>query len=157
MPEKAWITDLVGALCDPVIVMPGGWHESLPEWIFPRIKMERLLENMKAAQEDREPRATDAEIMAYLFTASLTTPFDETWTNIYLYISRKVIKAHLNQEIPLDIKVETLTETQSRHLEDLREFIMRSRVKHRKEKDREVRKEVQGLPVVAPKEQPALF
>ena len=41
------IDDLVGTLTDPIIVYPGGWGDSLPEWLKNAITLERLTENMK--------------------------------------------------------------------------------------------------------------
>ena len=67
-----WIDDIVGALCDPIIVMPGGWGEDLPDWLRKRVTLERLCENLLALKENREPTATDAEAACYLFTASLS-------------------------------------------------------------------------------------
>ena len=42
---ERWIDDLVGALFDPIIVMPGGWGEDLPEWLRTRVKLERQDKN----------------------------------------------------------------------------------------------------------------
>ena len=41
------ISDLVGSLTDPIIVMPWGWGDTLPEWIKQAITLERLIENVK--------------------------------------------------------------------------------------------------------------
>ena len=27
------ISEIVGVFCDPIIVFPGGWGDSLPEWL----------------------------------------------------------------------------------------------------------------------------
>ena len=42
------ISDIVGALSDPIIVFPGGWGDTLPEWIKTAITLERLEMNMRA-------------------------------------------------------------------------------------------------------------
>ena len=57
-----WIEDTVGAICDPIIVMPGGWGDDLPENLRQRVTLERLCENMLAIKEKREVTATDAEV-----------------------------------------------------------------------------------------------
>jgi len=67
------IDDLVGTLTDPIIVYPGGWGDSLPEWLKNAITLERLTENMKTTNGE-QPTGTDAEACAYLNTASLTMP-----------------------------------------------------------------------------------
>jgi len=72
------ISDIVGALTDPIIVFPGGWGEDLPEWLKNAITLERLAMNMKALKGDKMT-ATDAEACAYLYTAALTQPMDHDW------------------------------------------------------------------------------
>ncbi len=88
---NSMIDDLVGTLTDPIIVYPGGWGDSLPEWLKNAITLERLTENMKASKEE-QPTGTDAEACAYLNTASLTMPIDSRlepdlslrrWENLY--------------------------------------------------------------------------
>lgn len=77
------ISDIVGVFTDPIIVFPGGWGDTLPEWLKGAVTMERLIENMKALKG--EPMTgTDAEACAYLYTAGLTAPMDSDWTQIYL-------------------------------------------------------------------------
>ena len=129
-----WIDDIVGALLDPIIVMPGGWGDDLPEWLKTRVTLERLTENIVASREGREITATDAEAACYLFTASLTAPIGSDWTQIYLYVAGGEMKSQAKSELPEDIKVESLTESQWRDLRELKDWIYRQRVKHRKEK-----------------------
>src|SRR4030042_4399413 len=95
-----WIDDIVGALFDPIIVMPGGWGDDLPEWLRTRVTLERLAENIVATREDREITATDAEVACYLFTASLSVPIGGDWTQIYLYVAGGEIKEGGKAEIP---------------------------------------------------------
>ncbi len=125
-----WIDDIVGALFDPIIVMPGGWGDDLPEWLKTRVTLERLAENIVATREGREITATDAEAACYLFTASLTAPIGGDWIQIYLYVAGGEMK----DKMPEDIKVEALTESQWRDLKELKNWIYRQRVKHRKQK-----------------------
>ena len=75
------IDDLVGTLTDPIIVYPGGWGDSLPEWLKNAIVLERLTENMKSTKGE-QPTGTDAEACAYLNTASLTATMDNDWSQI---------------------------------------------------------------------------
>ncbi len=159
-----WIEDLAGAICDPIIVMPGGWGDTLPDWVKGQIKIERLLENMAALHEHREITATDAEAMAYLYTASLEGPMDGDWVQIYLYISSKTMKAASKAEPPKDILVEKLTPDQERDLKHLKFWIYERRVKHRHEKNAEERRaeksatsEEKQVKPAAKKEQPVLM
>jgi len=135
-----WIDDIVGALFDPIIVMPGGWGDDLPEWLRTRVTLERLTENIVATRENREITATDAEAACYLFTASLTAPIGGDWTQIYLYVAGGEMK----DKMPEDLKVEALTESQWRDLKELKNWIYRQRVKHRKEKSQREHRETKG-------------
>jgi len=138
---EGWIEDIVGALFDPIIVMPGGWGDDLPEWLRTRVTLERLGENIVALREGRELTATDAEAACYLFTASLTAPMGSDWTEIYLYVAGGEIKGEKKLEMPEDIRVESLTESQWRDLKQLKDWIYQQRIKHRKGKERGERRQ----------------
>ena len=143
-----WIDDIVGALCDPIIVMPGGWGEDLPEWLRKRVTLERLGENIIALNEHRDVTATDAEAACYLFTASLSAPIGSDWTQIYLYVAGGEMKDEAKTEMPADIKVDALTEYQWRELKGLKHWIYQQRVKHRKEKARGERRQEKEEPEI---------
>jgi len=129
------IDNLVGALTDPIIVMPGGWGDTLPEWIKNQITLERLAQNMKALKGEKST-ATDAEACAYLYTASLEAPMDSDWTQIYLHVAGKEVSRARDTEIPDDIRVDSLNDYQMGLLQDLKDWIYEQRVKHRREKQR---------------------
>jgi len=137
------IDDLVGALTDPILVMPGGWGDSLPDWIKSQITLERLAQQMKALKGEK-PTGTDAEACAYLYTASLEAPMGHDWTQIYLYIAGKVVARAKNAQIPDDIKVESLTDDQMRDLQELKDWIYQHRVKVRQERRRAERRQVKA-------------
>jgi hypothetical protein len=59
---NSMVDDLIGTLTDPIIVYPGGWGDSFPEWLKNAITLERLTENMKATKGG-QPTGTDAEAM----------------------------------------------------------------------------------------------
>jgi len=154
---ERWVDDIVGALFDPIIVMPGGWGDDLPQWLRTRVTLERLGENIVALREGRELTATDAEAACYLFTASLTAPMDHDWTEIYLYVAGGEMK----DKMPEDIKVESLTESQWRDLKQLKDWIYGQRLKHRKEKARgerrKVREEAEAKELETRAVQPSFF
>jgi len=136
-----WISDLVGSLTDPIIVMPGGWGDTLPSWIREEITVERMVENMKSAKGE-EMMGTDAEVVAYLYTASLESPMNSDWVEIYLYIASKVMKRHTKQEMPADMRVvEKLTRNQEDDLLRFKRWLYETRVRARQEKDRSERRE----------------
>ena len=157
IPVEKGLSDIVGALTDPIIVFPGGWGDTLPEWLKNAITLERLAMNMKALKGE-EMTGTDAEACAYLYTASLTAPLDYDWTQIYLYIANKVYKAHCQGEVPEDIRVESLNDEQMRELQRLKEWLYRKRSEIRLEHDRAERRQKREEEAAQRKtEQPALF
>ena len=151
------IDDLVGTLTDPIIVYPGGWGDSLPEWLKNAITLERLTENMKANKGER-PTGTDAEACAYLNTASLTMPIDSDWSQIYLYVAGKTYTRWRKGEMPKDIRVESLNGQQMTDLNRLKEWLYIRRTTARQEQERAVEHQ-QKEEEVAKREaaQPALF
>lgn len=129
--EDKWIDELVGVFFDPIIVMPGGWGDDLPDWIKPAITQERLIANMEAARGG-VMTGCDAEACAYLFTASLTVPIGHDWSQIYLYIAGKTVTRWGKNEMPEDIKVTDLSSYQMGMLNHLKAWIYDRRMKHRK-------------------------
>lgn len=125
------VDSLVGALTDPIILFPGGWGDTLPDWVKGAIQIERLAQLMKG-----EEIATDAEACAYLYTASLEAPMDSDWTQIYLYVAGKVVSKNRDPHMPEDIKVDSLNDYQMGQLRGLKGWIYERRVKHRREKQR---------------------
>ena len=152
------ISEIVGVFCDPIIVFPGGWGEDLPEWLKSAITLERLEMNMRALRGE-EMTGTDAEACAYLWTASLTQPIDHDWTQIYLYIANQTYRRWNNKnEIPEDIRVESLTDEQMRDFNRLKGWLLRKRTQARIDKERAERRERKEEEAARRKaEQPALF
>ena len=151
------ISDIVGVFTDPILVFPGGWGDSLPDWLKGAITLERLVMNIRALKGE-EMTGTDAEACAYLYTASLTAPMDHDWTQIYLYIADKVYSGWKKTEMLEDIRVESLRDDQLRDLNRLKKWIYEQRTKIRLEKERAERRERKEA-AVAEREalQPALF
>ena len=151
------ISSIVGALTDPIIVFPGGWGDSLPDWLKNAITLERLVMNMKALKGE-EMTGTDAEACAYLMTASLTQPMGHDWGQIYLYIATKVYRQWSKNEMPDDIRVESLNDEQMRDLNRLKAWLYRKRTTARQDKDRAERRQKREEETAAREAaQPALF
>jgi hypothetical protein len=149
-----WISDLVGALCDPIIVYPSGWEDTLPDWIKPQITLERLIMNLKVAKEGGVP-VGDTEALAYIYPRTLESPMSEQWVRIYMYIFTQAMKFK-KTEVPEDLRSEVLTEYDMRELNDLKRWIYERRVKDRKEKARGARNQAQqgGLELNGEPEEP---
>ena len=151
------ISDIVGVFTDPILVFPGGWGDTLPEWLKENITMERLMMNAEALKTG-QMTGTDAEACAYLMTVSLTQPMDSDWSEIYLYVADKVYSGWKKNEMPADIRVESLRDDQLRDLNRLKDWLYRQRTTIRLERDRAERQQ-QKEAAVAEREalQPALF
>jgi len=151
------ISDIVGALTDPIIVFPGGWGDTLPEWLKSAITLERLEMNMRALKGE-EMTGTEAEACAYLYTAALTQPMDHDWTQIYLYIAGKTYGRWGKHEMPDDIRVESLNDEQMRDLNRLKEWLYKKRTDIRLDRDRAERRQKREEEAARREaEQPALF
>ena len=151
------ISDIVGVFTDPIIVFPGGWGDTLPQWLKNAITLERLEMNMRALKGE-EMTGTDAEACAYLFTTALTNPMDHDWGQIYLYIATQTYRRWGKNEIPADIAVDSITDEQMRELKRLKEWLYTKRIAIRLERDRAERRQKKEEEVAKRKaEQPALF
>ena len=151
------ISDIVGVFTDPIFVFPGGWGDTLPEWLKGAITMERLEMNMRALKGE-EMTGTDAEACAYLYAAALTQPMDHDWTQIYLYIAGKTYTRWKKTEMPEDIAVDSLRDDQVADLNRLKEWLYRKRTQVREERERAERRQRKDEEAARKKaEQPALF
>jgi len=151
------ISDIVGCLTDPIIVFPGGWGDTVPDWLKTAITMERMIGDMKALKGEN-PTGTNAEACAYLMTVSLTQPMDSDWTQIYLYIAGQSYKRWNKGEMPADIAVDSISDYQIGELNRLKSWLYHQRVRARQEKDRvERRQKREEAEAQREAEQPALF
>jgi len=133
------ISGIVGVFTDSIIVFPGGWGDTLPDWLKNAITLERLEMNMRELKGE-EPTGTDAEACAYLYTAALTQPMDRDWGEIYLYIATKVYGRWGKSEVPADIKVESLRDDKKADLNRLKRWLYQQRTRVRIERDRAERR-----------------
>jgi len=159
MPKTAdtMINDMVGTFTDPILVFPGGWGDTLPEWLKNAITLERLEMNMRALKGE-EMTGTDAEACAYLYTVGLTAPMDHDWSQIYLYIAGKTYARHNGNQVPDDIQVESLNNYRMTELNRLKSWLYRKRAQVRQEGDRiERRQAKEEVEAQREAEQPALF
>jgi len=151
------ISDIVGVFSDPIVVFPGGWGDTLPDWLKNAITLERLEMNMRALKGE-EMTGTDAEACAYLYTAALTNPMDHDWGQIYLYIATQTYRQWGKNEMPADIAVDSLNDEQMRDLNRLKEWLYRKRTQIRLDRERAERRQKREEEEAKRKaEQPALF
>ncbi|MBE9570334.1 MAG: hypothetical protein IMF11_06900 [Proteobacteria bacterium] len=152
---------MAGCLTDPILVFPGGWGNTIPDWLKNTITLERLEMNMKALKGE-EMTGTDAEACAYLYTAGLTAPMDSDWTQIYLYIAGRVYGKWRTKEsgvtMPDDIRVDSISDYQMAELNRLKDWLYRQRVKVRQDRERANRRaDKEEAEAQKQAEQPVLF
>ncbi len=134
------IEEMVGALCDPLIVFPSGWEDTLPEELKKRLPLDRLVHQMKCLHgQARWDEACDLEALLYMYPLTLAQPISEQWTRIYLYLGTKV----MGDRIPQDIKEETLSDYDMVELRQLKRWIQKQKLKARKERKKEPRQRQQ--------------
>jgi hypothetical protein len=106
--ERA-ISDILCALFDPIIVFPGGWGDTLPDWMKQNVTLERLLENMNALKGEK-PTGGDLEACMYLYTVSLSRPMGDQWSRIYLYLATQAMRRWQKAEVPDNIAVDSISD-----------------------------------------------
>ncbi len=126
------IENLVGALTDPIIYHLGQQGEP-PDFLRTTITMSRMIENLAANKENREPMATDPEASWYLSTASLEMPFDSEWCEIYGYVFTRTMEL-CNKTVPEGLRVDSLSEYRMGKLKHLKMWLQEAKIKARKAK-----------------------
>jgi len=140
------IDNLVGSLCDPIIVHKCGWgtRDMIPEWLRNRITLDRMLELMVANKEGRDPIGTNSEALAYMIPASMEAPMGHDWSQIYLHLATVVIDGEKNKVVPDDIRVDKLDNMQQEDLLRFKRWIYETKLKHRAGRRKEIKREIKG-------------
>ena len=115
---KEQISKLVKVFAAPIIVAPSGWHDTIPKWMKSEVTLQRLVQIMKG----EEGVATDIEALVYLYTATFMAPFNESWTNVYVYLTKKCMEGR-RKTWPKELGNPTLTDYQRGLLDDLKRWI----------------------------------
>jgi len=140
------IDNLVGSLCDPIIVHQGSWAtpDMIPEWLRTQITLDRMIELMVANKEGRDPIGTNSEALAYLIPASMEAPMGHDWTQIYLHLATVVIDREKNKVVPDDIRVDKLDDMQQEDLRRLKRWIYETKLKHRAGRRKGIKGEIKA-------------
>jgi hypothetical protein len=137
--DEKWIGDVVGVFCDPIIVYPSGWEDTLPDWIKQQITIERLIMNVKSMKAGGVP-VGDTEVLAYMYPRTMESPLTEQWQRIYFYVFNQAMKMK-KTEVPKYLQSEKLTDYDMRALDELKIWIYQKRIEHRKERQRGILQE----------------
>jgi len=124
---------VVFALAGPIIVWPG--FNELPEWLVEQIRLERLAQNIRVltGQEDGD-EATDAEVLAYLHTASLAAPLSPEWCRIYFHLFARYAGEEQARRILGPFLPSELSPDEERELRKLRRWLRRQAIERFTEK-----------------------
>ena len=89
-----------------LVVADSGWAESIPQWLKDQIAGDRIMNGMLGIAVPKGKTAEivcDAELVAYLMTASLRGPLSGEDGKIYLYLTAKVMLRANKIEKPEDL------------------------------------------------------
>lgn len=115
-----------------LVVGDASWADMIPKWLLDEIGNERMLMGLVGIMKsDLAPsdRVGDAEMCAYLMTASMRAPMPYQYTEIYVWLTARVME-RTGKELPdfLEAKLKRgLTQDEERELRELRSQIYRSR------------------------------
>ena len=105
-----------------LVVGDKAWAECIPEWLLEEAKHERLILGLASNIHPDGIKIGDAEVCIYLMTTSLRQPLSSDHTEIYMFLTTKLMKGK-NKDVPTDIQKDNLTEWQERKLDELRSMI----------------------------------
>jgi hypothetical protein len=112
-----------------LVVGDSQWADVIPEWLLNEIRSERLVYGLASLFKPDAPKVGDAEVVAYLMTASLRAPMHHEYAEVYIYLTGKLVQKQGRKiEGFMTEKLERgLTRDEERVLQDLRHSIYRAR------------------------------
>jgi len=113
-----------------LVVGNSSWAESLPESLLNDIKTERIVLGLVAATTTltNSEKVGDAEVIAYLMTASLAAPLPHNLTEIYCYlITKNMRQKGIDAAVYVDICKAELNSDEKRKLQELKFMIYEKR------------------------------
>jgi hypothetical protein len=122
------IQEIVGIFKDPIVLYPGGWEDTLPPRVWEMIRFERFIQQMKAKGKKVE-ESTDAEALAYIYSAALVAPMGHEWTNIYLWLGKDLLP---ETDAPGTVAPKALSQNEVKMLADLKRWIQQKKTSRRK-------------------------
>ena len=112
-----------------LVVGDMSWADTIPDWLLEEIKAERLIYGLAGISNPEVPKVGDAEVIAYLMTASLRAPMPSEYVEVYVYLTASLMKKR-DKEIP-DFMTEKLehglTRYEQQTLEDIKSKIYTAR------------------------------
>lgn len=118
-------------LSRPIVLHPQ-WMK-IPEILKKEIERQRAVQVLKSEYGE----ATDAEALAYLYSASLAAPLRSEYVNIYLYLYQKIMK-QIGIQLPPELcEVKSLSDYEKQLLADLKQWIWKKSMRTAKKKGKQ--------------------
>ena len=112
-----------------LVVGDATWADMIPDWLLEEIKSERLIYGLAGIANPEAPKIGDAEVAAYLMTASMRAPMPSEYVEVYVYLTARLMKRQ-GKELP-DFMAEKLerglTKQEEYELKELRQMIYSKR------------------------------
>ena len=112
-----------------LVVGDASWADMIPDWLLEEIKAERLIYGLAGISNPEAPKVGDAEVAAYLMTASMRAPIPSEYVEIYTYLTARLMERQ-GKELP-DFMAEKLerglTQYEEYTLENIKGDIYRAR------------------------------
>ena len=113
-----------------LVVANIGWAETIPDWLMNEVKSERMVEGLLGlVDKGNDGMVGLAEVCVYLYTEALTQPLGYHRTQVYLWVTGKVIEK-TKGEVPDFVKEvldKGLGPDEARELGELRRTLYRKR------------------------------
>ncbi|KKU25874.1 MAG: hypothetical protein UX38_C0013G0009 [Microgenomates group bacterium GW2011_GWC1_46_16] len=112
----------------PILLANTEWMP--PEKLINEVKLERMINGLleMAMPDLKENTVGDAECLAYMMPQTGRMPLSRDWVDIYLYLAGQVLKRWKQYEaLPEDCRVETLSEYDTKKMNDLKGWIYEKR------------------------------
>ena len=112
-----------------LVVGDASWADMIPDWLLEEIKAERLIYGLAEIANPEAPKIGDAEVAAYLMTASMRAPMPSEYVEVYIYLTARLMKRQ-GKELP-DFMAEKLerglTQQEEYDLKELRSMLFDKR------------------------------
>ena len=112
-----------------LIVGDASWADMIPGWLLEEIKHERIIYGLAGIANPETPKVGDAEVAAYLMTASMRAPMPGEYVEVYIYLTARLMKKR-GTELPgfmAENLERGLTQYEEYTLENIRGDIYRAR------------------------------
>lgn len=86
-------------LAGPIIVHQSRWENTIPKWLtkaIPAARAEAIFTEAKDGEMGE--LATDEEVLAYMYPATMAAPLSNHWYQVYMYTGNLVLTKH--QKLP---------------------------------------------------------